>query len=146
MKMREWLGKVLCHACIYFTASTLLLYTCGSIVAESGYQRVPRLETLYMLLIFCVLFEGTNQLVLHSRLPGALKLLLHYGVCVLIFSVIFIVWGQSSLTPGGVFVILIAFTLIYALCALILFLIRSFRQEKKNRSSAYENQFKNLKK
>lgn len=146
MKIRERLGKILSHACIYFTGTTLLLYTFGSITAESGYQRVPRLETMYMLFIFCLLFEGANQLVLYSSLPGVLKLLCHFGVCALIFSAIFLVWGQATLTAGGVFVILVTFTLLYALCALILLLIRHSLRDKENRSSAYENQFENLKK
>ena len=146
MKIRERLGKVLSGACIYFTAATLILYTCGSLLAEDGYQKVPRLEMLYMLLAFSILFEGVNQLVLHSRLPGALKLLLHYGACTLIFSFIFIVWGQSSMSPGGVFVVLVTYTLFYGICALVLFLIRHHRQSKINRESAYESQFQNVKK
>ena len=44
MKIRERLGKILSGACIYFTAATLILYTCGSLLAEDGYQRVTRLE------------------------------------------------------------------------------------------------------
>ncbi|MBQ1976553.1 MAG: hypothetical protein II227_03850, partial [Clostridia bacterium] len=77
---------------------------------------------------------------------GALKLLLHYGACTLIFTVVFIVWGQSSMSPGGVFVVLVAYTLFYGACALVLFLIRHLRQSKINRESAYESQFQNVKK
>lgn len=146
MKTREWLGKLLCRACIYFTAVTLILYTCGSLVSEAGHRWIPRLEMLYMLLLFCILFEGVNLTVRHSRLPGVLKLLLHYGACVLIFSVIFIVWGQSAVTSGGVFVILVTFTLFYAACALILFVIRYVRRDKENRTTSYESQFRNVKK
>ena len=146
MKLRTRFGKILPNACIYFTVATLLLYTFGGILSEAGHQWIPRLEMLYMLLIFCVLFEAVNQLLRHSRLPGALKLLLHYGACTLIFSVIFIVWGQSAATAGGVLVILVTYTLFYAACALILFLIRYFRRDKENKASAYESQFKNIKK
>ena len=146
MKARGWLRRILSGACIYFTVATLILYTVGSLTSEDGYQRAPRLETMYMLLVFCILFEGANYLVLRTRLPGALKLLLHYGVCTVIFSGIFLVWGRSSVTAGGVFVVLVTYTLFYGACALILFLIRHFRRDKENRASDYESQFQNLKK
>ena len=146
MKVREWLGKILCRACIYFTVATLILYTGGSLVSETGHRWIPRLEMLYMLLLFCILFESVNLTVRLARLPGILKLLLHYGACTLIISVIFIVWGQSAMTAGGVFVILVTFTLLYAACALILFVIRYVRRDKENRASSYESQFHNVKK
>ena len=144
MKTQGWLRRILSGACMYFTVATLILYTFGSLTSEDGYQRAPRLETMYMLLIFCVLFEGINYLVLRSRLPGALKLLLHYGTCTLIFCAVFIVWGQANITAGGIFVVLVTYTLLYAACALILFLIRQFRRNKENRESSYESQFKNI--
>ena len=146
MKALARLGKILSVACIYFTVVTLLLYTCGSLAAEPGHQWIPTLQMMYMLLVFCILFESANQLVLRTKLPYALKLLLHYGACTMIFSVIFIVWGQTAVNAGSTLVILTAFTLVYAACAVILTFIRSLGRAKQNRESAYESQFKNVKK
>ena len=139
MKALARLGKILSVACIYFTVVTLLLYTCGSLAAEPGHQWIPTLQMMYMLLVFCILFESANQLVLRTKLPYALKLLLHYGACTMIFYVIFIVWGQTAVNAGSVLVILTAFTVILAF-------IRSLGRAKQNRESAYESQFKKVKK
>ena len=146
MNLLARLGKILSRACAYYTAATLLLYTVGNIGVEAGTQRFLSLKMMYLLFVFCVLFESVNHTVLHTRLPYILKLLIHYGACTLIFTVVIIVWGGTASTAGSIFVILVAYTLVYAACAIVFALINHFRGARKNSTEPYENQFKNLKK
>lgn len=146
MNLLTRLGKILSRACVYYTAATLLFYTLGNIGVEAGTQRFLSLKMMYLLFLFSVLFETVNHTVLHTRFPYAVKLLMHYGACTLIFSVVFIVWGGTTSTTGGVFVVLVAYTLIYAACAIVLAIIRHIRGTHKNIASPYESQFTNVKK
>ena len=146
MNLLTRLEKILSRACVYYTAATLLFYTLGNIGVEAGTQRFLSLKMMYLLFLFSVLFETVNHAVLHTRFPYAVKLLLHYGACTLIFSVVFIVWGGTTSTTGGVFVVLVAYTLIYAACAIVLPILRHIRDTHKNNASPYESQFTNVKK
>jgi len=133
--------RILSHACVYFTVGSLGLYTLGMLFSGIEREWIPTLKMMYMVLVFSVLFASVNEIVRHPTLPGVLKTLIHYAATTVIFAVVFIVWGGFSGTPSSVLVILLAYTLVYAIFALIFYLIHNVFAIRKSNSSAYTSLF-----
>ena len=141
MKTLSLLKRILSRACIYFTVASLALYTGGILVSGIEREWIPTLKMMYIVLVFSVLFSAVNQTVLPSRWPGILKLLIHYPLSVLIFYVLFIVWGGYTASPSSVLILLAFFTLLYASGALVRLLVLRARAAAENRTSSYSQQF-----
>ena len=134
-------GEILSRACILYTALSLVLYAAGLMFSTFEKEWIPTFGMLLMLLAFTLLFSAVNRFVLGSNLPGILKLLIHYPVTTALFYVIFIVWGGFSGNGSGVLVILIAYTLLYIIAALIRFAVLHVRDAARSSSSSYDSQF-----
>lgn len=141
LKHLSVIGRIISHACIYYTAASLALYTGGMIVSGIEREWIPTLKMMYIVFLFSLLFSSVNQLVLPARWPAVLKLLLHYDVSVLIFYVLFILWGGYSQSGSSVLIILVFFTLLYAAGALIYFLCRYASAAARSKSAKYDRQF-----
>lgn len=141
MKKLSVLWRILSHACAYYTVASLTLYTAGMLVSGIEHEWIPTMKMMYLLLAFSILFSAVNDLVQHTKLPTVLKVLIHYAATTLIFYVMFILWGGYSATPSSVLVILLAYTLLYAAVALILFTVRTVLGVKKSNTTAYKRQF-----
>ena len=143
LKIIPLIKRVLSRACIYYTAATLILYSAGMLLSNMERQWIPTLSMMFTVFFFSVLFSLVNQLVWNTRLPGILKLLIHYTATTLIFYVMFILWGNYSAAPSAVLIILMAYTLVYAAFSLFIFLIRYIFSFRKNSKTTYKSQFKN---
>ena len=141
MRILRLCGKILSRACIWFTVLTLALYTGGMIVSGIEREYIPTLKMVWMVLVFGIVFETANQLVLKSKLAAPLKLVIHFAVTAIVFFIVFILWGGYTARPSSVLVILIVFTLLYAAGALIFWGIRSLIGSAYSRRKAYEDQF-----
>ncbi len=139
--MKGALRKIISDGCIFYTILTLLLYTGGMLASTREREWIPTLGMLFTVLLFSVLFAAANYSVSHTKLTGALKLLFHYGVTALIFYVLFILWGGFSSSPATVLILMLAFTLVYAIAALLVFLVRYVSGGAKNKQTKYESQF-----
>ena len=145
LKIISLIKRVLTRACIYFTAATLILYSAGMLLSNIERQWIPTLPMIFTVFFFSVLFALVNQIVWDTRLPGVLKLLIHYAATTLIFYVMFILWGNYTATPSSVLIILMAYTLVYAAASLFVFLLRYIFSFRKNNKSAYKSQFRDNK-
>ena len=145
LKIIPLIQRVLTRACIYFTVVTLALYSAGMLLSNLERQWIPTLSMMFTVFFFSVLFSLVNQIVWNTRLPGILKLLIHYTVTTLIFYVMFILWGNYTATPSSVLIILMAYTLVYAAASLFIFLLRYIFSFRKNNRSAYKSQFRDNK-
>jgi len=141
LKTMNLIKRILSRACVYFTVTALLLYTVGMLFSGIEREWIPTLEMMYMILAFSVLFSAVNQIVLPSSLPGFLKVLIHYAATTAVFYVIFILWGGFNASASAVFLILLAYTLIYAVISLVYYLIRYACGLKQNNKSSYKSQF-----
>ena len=133
--------QILSDGCVFYTVLTLLLYTGGMLASDREREWIPTLGMMFTVLLFSVLFAAVNYTVSHAKLPSVLKLLLHYAVTTVIFYVLFILWGGFAKNASTVLVVLVTYTLLYIIIALLLFVIRYLRGGVKNRSTAYKNQF-----
>ncbi len=141
MKVLRLCGTTLARACIWFTVLILALYTGGMIVSGIEREWIPTMKMVWMVLVFAIAFEASNQIVLKAPLAAPLRLAIHYAVTLFVFFVVFIVWGGYTERPSSVLVILIVFTLLYAAGALVFFGIRSLLRNARNRTETYDPRF-----
>ena len=141
-KVFSVLSKIITHGCVYYTLASLLLYVGGLLFSTIEREWIPTLDMLLLLLLFTVSFSAVNQMVLHTKLPAALKLLIHYAVTLLIFYIVFVWWGGFSDSGSAVLVLLFGFTLVYGIGALIFTIIRHARASTENTRQEYDVQFR----
>ena len=135
------ISEIISRGCIYYTVTSLLLYTGGMLFSTFEREWIPTLGMLIMLLAFTLLFAAINRLLLPSRLPAVLKLLIHYATTTLIFYVIFILWGGFSDKGSSVLVILLTYTVVYLICTLIRLAVHHVRTETRTNGEKYDTQF-----
>lgn len=135
------LKKILSDGCIFYTVITLVLYTGGMLFSTVEREWIPTLGMMFTVLLFSVLFSAANYVVIHTKLTAVLKLLLHFAVTTVIFYVLFILWGGFAARGSAVLVILLTYTLVYAIAALVFFAVRRVRASVKNTDAKYENLF-----
>ena len=141
MKSMHTVVKILSRACIFFTVAILLLYTVGTLISDIEHKWIPSLKTVYIVFVFSVLFSCANQLLFQAKIPSVLRLLIHYGITTLIFYILFVVWGGYDAKASSVLVILLAYTFLYAICALVFGIIRYVSGASKRDRAEYAQQF-----
>lgn len=141
LKLLSRIRKILNNACLYYTVLSLALYTGGMLASGIEREWIPTLKMMCLTLLFSAVFSAANEIVFSTSLPGILKILLHYAATVAGFYVMFILWGGYGDTASSVFMILLAFTLVYAAAALLVFFFRYAFSIKKSNGSAYASQF-----
>ena len=83
--------KILTEACIYNTVAVLVLYSAGALVSgKSGL--IPTLQSLYMILLFCVALSAANLLLALEKFGTPLRVALHFIVVTVIFYTVFLAW------------------------------------------------------
>ena len=134
-------SRIITRACVYYTFSSLILYSAGMLASGIEREWIPTLKMMFMLLVFSLLFSAVNEITQNSQLAGVLKILIHYAATTLIFFVVFILWGGYNSSAASVMVILMAYTLIYIAVSLIVYFFRYVRSLKKSNTSRYESLF-----
>ncbi len=103
--------RVAVHTCVAFTLFILMLFLAGKIMPEFG--NAIALDNIGPILLFSLLLGGANILLAVRRLLPALRVALHYVVCILSFLCVFLLMGQRSTLPSAIVVYLVVFTLLY---------------------------------
>ncbi len=133
--------KIVSQGCLLYTVLTLVLYTVGMVVSDIDRAWIPTIGMIYMVFFFSLLLSAANVLVLNTGLPGIVKLILHYAATTLVFYVIFILWSGFSKRGSSVLTILLLYTFLYGICALIFCGVRYIKGSRDNKKAGYESQF-----
>ena len=128
--------KILSQTCILFTILFLSIFTLGVLADVQGW--LLGLGQTYLVFLFSFVL-AVSSLLLNSRLPRAVAFLLHYAVTGAVFCFLFIFWMGNGKNAGLVGVLLLAYTILYALWLCLYLLFRRARQEKKK--PVYQSQF-----
>lgn len=139
------LKKIILNGCAIYTVLTLLLYTGGMLVSGIEREWIPTIGMMYMVLVFSLLFSAANFTVTRTKLSPILKLIIHFSVTTAIFYVTFLLWGGFTDSRSLVLTILLCYTLVYVIFALIFFTARSIKASAKNSKTEYDSQFTNKK-
>lgn len=132
--------KILTEACIYNTAAVLVLYSAGALISgKSGL--IPTLQSLYMILLFCVALSAANLLLVSKKIGTALRVALHYIVVTVIFYTVFIAWGGSAKNASASVIVMLVYTAVYAAAMLVYLAVSRKRRKQESPEESYMPQF-----
>lgn len=143
--------RILNSGCIYTTLITLFIFTVGALIASSeGVERGSLTIGQFLLIcLFSFLIAGADTVLISCPFSLPLRLLLHYGVLLAGFLVIFSAAGNLKLDTGAkIFVAVVLFTLAYAaVMAAVLTLFSALgklagKRQKGNGPTAYQSIFR----
>ena len=119
-KIKTWIA----HACVYYTAFTLMLILVKLLIDGVGGAGV--INTVAFLLLFpCALaFAFAGELLKSSVLPRWSRILLHYLIAML--SVFFFLWlpSNTSASPVTILLLLVLLSVLYWIVFGLIVLIR----------------------
>ena len=138
LKQLMWLKKTLGSTCVYYTFFITALYLLGVYVSSSW---VPTLHMVFALLLFSFVLSAGNSFLFSDKLIFSLRLLIHYVTTTIIFYVIFVLWGGFQANGGSVLTALLAYSFVYLICTLIVFIYRYITAEKRTEKTEYMGVF-----
>lgn len=119
----------------------------------SGYTNISEIGLAFsqylLLLLFSFILAVFGLIFRIRQLPSIWKYVLHYSVLLATFAVLFSVTGKFNFTPTTVTVLIIVYTLIYVIVALLIHFISSKTKENnpaedkgdKNEPPKYQKMF-----
>ncbi len=142
MKKKDYLKKIGCHACIYYTVTTFLLIFLFWLISDD-ITRAMHPVALMLILPFSLSFAGANILFKYSDLAPWLKVLLHYAITMAgIWCFLFLPNKADGQSASGAFILYLVLSLIYTvIMGVILYMrgrIKCIAREKSNYTSVYK--------
>lgn len=139
MKILEYIiTKILYPACAIFTlvSSVFLIFT--QLVTE--YQKPAMyIDSYFMFFALSVLIALSNRVFYIKKLSALSKTVLHAFLVITSISVVFYV--RSGTTEANPLVLILLFSVLYAIVAIPVLLIISSRNRKKKESKDYKSMF-----
>ncbi|MFA5561311.1 MAG: hypothetical protein WDA00_01525 [Eubacteriales bacterium] len=122
---------VLKNTCLFSTVVLLFFYSFMAF-SELSDQLSLNAKQFLVILLFAFVIAVANELLALSPLPRALGVLLHYLVLATAYFVLFLLSGNIKVQgPATIFVHLVLFSLLYALCRGIGWLFRRLSGDTK---------------
>lgn len=145
--------KILLQSCFYTVLITLLFF---SFVTLSDFAD-PKISFTYFLVIFLfgMAIALAGMIFEYKKIHVFLRLIIHYTVLLITFSVVFINLGNISVqSASAVFVAILLFTFLYIVIALMSWLIKKSvtkidskitanNKKTSKKSEEYQPRFKN---
>ena len=119
------------NGCVIFTVIIIISYTIGMIISTETKAYIPSLKSVYIFLLFSILFSFANNL-LHSRkLNNFTKLFLHFVITGALYFSVFVLGGALS-QNGFMTIVLMSFYAFFYIIFAIIYLVFIKRKESKN--------------
>ncbi len=138
MKLLSQIKKIALFACVIFTALITLVYTVSAFVSS---YLVPTPAMFYSLLGFSLVLSALNAFLFSDALVFALRLILHYAASAAMFYLLFVVVSGYKENGGSVLVVMLLYTAVYAVFALITALANHKRTKPKKEKTEYKKVF-----
>lgn len=144
MKPRDYCKKALVHACIYFTACTLLMlliYVLLKLDLTRGINPIAQVT----IFVFSVLFAAANLCYRESKMSKLSRLALHYLLTVGgAFVCLYLPNRSTSQTAFQAFALFVGFTLIYAIVMGTILGVSARIHRVKRDEAQYHNVYKKV--
>lgn len=138
--MKEKIKHIILTGCAINSAAVLLLCAAANLFSIDGFA--PKFSTVLMVLIFSFAVSFANTLQKFKRLSLILRIIIHYALLGAAFYVIFILWSGFASKGRLSFLLMCAYTVIYAVIMSVIFGVERIRQRKKSeKENKYETQF-----
>lgn len=139
MELRACLRRVLSHTSIYFTLITAAYALLMMLVNVSEQETLLAAKQILFHAIFSLLAAVAWELFCLKCLHGALRVLIHYGILLFSFYACFLL--PTGMGGSGIFIGVMAFTLVYALVMGLRALIRARFLANTQKASEYTKQY-----
>lgn len=131
--IRSLLTNVLFPASFFFTVYSIFIYLVNS-TADGGKDL---LKKFLLVLTYCLIIALANN-IFKTELSMLVKIVIHYLAFLLPLIGIVVIIGNNN-AIGGVFILV---TVVYAIIATPILLIRTVLRKKENEDQKYDSQFK----
>lgn len=133
--------RVFVSTCVIFTFCVLFVFIIGS--AVPGFAGAIDLKNIMTILLFSAVFAAANLLLHLERISMFLRVLLHYAATALGFYFVFILIAAKATGPSAVFVMLLFYTVIYAiLMGVYQVIFRTLVHRRTQKKTEYERIYK----
>ena len=140
-KVLGGIKRVVTQCCVIFTLFMLLVFIIGSAVPDFG--GAIDLKNVLVILLFALVYAAANLLLRLESIAVILRILLHYATTAIGFYVVFVVIAAKATAPSAVLVMLLFYTLLYAiLMGVYQALVRPFITRKATKAQNYERIYK----
>ncbi len=133
------LNRIIYPTSLYFTVIILILYIGGSALDHGNTNMIPRLSTVLIVLAFSFILNVANIILTVKRLHISLRIVIHYLLTAVSFFVLFVVSSDYEPSNGFTIILVLAYTLIYALICAAVFAVRSARKRRAADSAEYKS-------
>lgn len=127
------LGRVIFPASFFFTLFNIFAY----IVEYADTQDTTKLKSFSLVLVYFIIVALANN-IFKTEMSMAAKIGIHYAACILPLVFGIMLMGNDN-AVGPVF---LAVTVVYAVIAIPVLVIRSITHRKENEDQKYNSQFK----
>ena len=131
---------------MYFTAAEFFILIIASAYSASAPEKggavgqFLNLRAAALIFASCLIFSALN-LIFKLELSVPVKVFLHFAGSLLAFSIIFIFIPNAYSDFGAMFVRLGLFAIVYAVIAVIVFIVRAVQGRNRSDELEYESQF-----
>ena len=134
--MKKGLWNSVKNGCVLFALITVITYTVGYIISTTDKAYIPSLKSIYLYLIFSVIFG------IASELKIGVRILLHYVITAILCFLVIVAGGGMAESGFVTLITMFVFTIIYAAAALIIYAIYSAKNKTKNNEEEYKSMFR----
>ncbi len=136
MKLFPLFRHIISRGCVFFTFSFIGLYLLGLTVNEGW---IPTFRMTLCLLLFCFLLAAANRFLFSSLFVFPLRLLIHYVITAVLFTVVFIYWGTANGNGGMALTMILVYTFAYVIAAALIAAVRYVVGEMDKSKKTYKN-------
>ncbi len=138
MKFYALIKRIVQQACLFFTLLITAVYSFGAFVNS---EWVPTPTMVYSLLGFALILSCLNAFLLSDCLVFALRLLIHYFISAASFYLFFVALNGYKASGGSTVTVILLYTLVYAIFAIIFALDRHFTTQPAKKNKQYTKMF-----
>ena len=140
--MKKGLWNSVKNGCVLFALITVITYTVGYIISTTDKAYIPSLKSIYLYLIFSVIFGIASELLRYNKLKIGVRILLHYVITAILCFLVIVAGGGMAESGFVTLITMFVFTIIYAAAALIIYAIYSAKNKTKNNEEEYKSMFR----
>ena len=141
-KLLNIIKQLIYPTCLFYTVFTVVFYSAGTLFDSADTTMIPKLKTIFLILLFSFILNLANNLLRIKKLSLALRITLHFILTGVSFFFIFIMMSSYKAGTSITIILILCYTLLYfAICG-IYFLITGMKKASANEASEYKSIYK----
>lgn len=133
------LKKILVRGCVINTVLMTLFYLLAAFL--EGFDWIPSLGTMFMLLALSFIVSAAEQILLGSA-SVSVRILLNYALCLGGFLALFLISNKNRDSAAQVLIAAVFFTFLYIVVNIARFIVMALKARRENEKEEYTPAFK----